>query len=368
MMKTVILGDAANPHTQKWTRYFADHGYEVHLISFQSGEIDGVIVHHLATPSFLEISPVAPLRVKFGYLFCLRAARRLITSLQPDILHAHWATSYGLAGAVSGYHPYIISTWGRDVTDSPRESWVMKKILEYNLSQADAITATSQILAEETAKYEYTGKTIHHIPFGVDLSLFPPVPVTRRKGLLCIGTVKALEEKYGIEFLIRAYAKVKLLEPETRLLIVGDGSLRDQLVELVVELGIADSVEFAGRVPNMEVIKYLHEIDIFVVPSVSKSETFGVAVVEASACGLPVVASNIGGLPEVVRDGETGFLVPPQNIEVLIENILKLVREPNLRIRLGSAGRNFVESEYTLEKCGARIEKIYHQLTESAHL
>ena len=366
-MKTVILGDAANPHTQKWSGYFSSQGYDVHLISFQPGQIEGVTVHHIPTPGMLEISPVAPLRAKFGYLFCLRSIRKLIKLLQPDVLHAHWATSYGLAGALSGYHPYIISTWGRDVTDSPQESWLMKKILEYNLSKADAVTATSRMLADETAKYEYNGKTIHHIPFGVDLSLFPLAQEKKIKSRICIGTVKALEEKYGIEYLIRAFAIAKSSEHEIRLLIVGDGSLKDQLKELVVELDIVDSVEFAGRVPNNEVINYLHQIDIFVVPSISKSETFGVAAVEASACALPIIASDIGGLPEVVRRGETGFLIPPKNIEILTEQILILVRQPDLRQQLGRAGRKFVQEKYTLEECGARIEKIYHQLALVKH-
>ena len=368
MRKIVILGDSENSHIQRWASYLIKK-YEVHLISFQKYEIDCVHLHFIKPPKYLIIQNVEYANAgmtsfvrKFGYIFCLNRVRKLINALSPDLLHAHWATSYGLAGAISGYHPYIISTWGIDVIGSSRESWIMKKILEYNLSKADVITATSQMLAKETAKYEYTGKTIHHIPFGVDVTLFRTTPGTKAKNPVCIGTVKALEEKYGIEFLIRAFAKVKVVEPNTRLLIVGEGSLRDKLIELSTELGIADSVEFAGRVPNKEVIKYFHEIDIFVVPSVSKSETFGVAAVEASACSIPVIASNIGGLPEVVLDGKTGILFPPSNIDVLVDNILLLIRSPELRIELGNNGRKYIESKYTLNKCGMQLEKIYNHV------
>ena len=245
--------------------------------------------------------------------------RKLIFSIEPDILHVHWSTSYGLLAAISGFHPLIISTWGRDIIDSPRESWILKKILQYNLSKADAITATSLMLQKATQEYVQTGQKVHHIPFGIDTEKFILNSKSKNINTIYIGTVKSLEDKYGISYLIRAFAQVKLQIAHVELIVVGVGSLYDKLVQLAENLGIENSITFTGKVENDEVVHYLHKMDIFVVPSISESETFGVSAVEASACSLPVIVSNIGGLPEVVIDGKTGFLVEPENIDEVVD-------------------------------------------------
>mgnify|MGYP000120128799 CR=1 FL=1 len=132
-------------------------------------------IHFIQPPNFLDISPVTMFWRKVGYLLIMLKIRRQIHILDPDILHAHWATSYALAGAISGYHPFIISTWGRDIFDSPKSSWLMEKIVEFNLSKADSVTATSTILQKETLKYTNNRKTVHYIPFGIDTKVFSPI-------------------------------------------------------------------------------------------------------------------------------------------------------------------------------------------------
>ena len=129
-------------------------------------------------------------------------------------------------------------------------------------------------------------------------------------------------------------------------------------------LGTNSSITFAGKVENDEVVHYLHKMDIFVVPSISESETFGVAAVEASACGLPVIASNIGGLPEVVIDGKTGFLINPGNIDDLTEKLLILINDKMMRKKMGEEGRNYIEANYRLEECGLMMESVYNELGE----
>ena len=366
MKKLVILGDIANPHIQRWANYFIRRKYELHIISYRSGHIDGVHLHHVPPPQFLHISAITTLWPKIGYIFCLPKIRKLILSLDPDILHAHWATSYGLAGAYSGFHPFIISTWGKEITDSPKQSWIMKKIIKHVLYKADAITATSDMLAKETEKYVKSEKPVYRIPFGIDIKNFPINNNKTKNTQICIGTIKSLEDKYGIEYLIRAFAKVKDYENDIRLLIVGDGSLYSSLLNLSKNLGTMERSTFTGNVPYNEVVHFLHQIDIFVVPSISESETFGVSAVEASACGIPVIASNIGGLPEVVEDGETGMLVPARDIDALVDKILLLIRDKNLRTKLGINGRRYIESKYTLDKCGKMIEAVYSQIMQTS--
>jgi len=362
-MKICYLADAASIHTQKWIRFFADRDHEVHVVSFQDADISTVTFHRIEVSFPLKTSPTATWYEKIGYLFHLNAARKLVRRLSPDILHAHWATSYGLMGALSNWHPFILSTWGSDVFDFPRKSFWHKRMIEFTLRRADDVTATSRMLADETKRYMSADRPVHTIPFGVDIDRFRPQTSARRGGVT-VGIVKKLEKKYGVEHLIRAFATITSAHPEARLLIVGDGSEEMALRELARQLGIEKSVIFAGFTKNDRVPYYLHQMDVFVVPSVMSSETFGVAAVEAAACGLPVIASDIGGLPEVVIDGQTGFLVPPAAPAAIAEKLLLLIENLPLRRKMGEAARKFVERNYIWEKNAGKMEKLYRSAVE----
>ena len=356
-MKICFLADAGSIHVQKWAQYFSDEGNEVHIISFREAQIKGVRIHYINPHRIISISPVASFISKIGYLFWARRIRRLIKKISPDILHAHWATSYGLLGALSGFHPFILSTWGNDIIISPQKYWIIKKLVEFTLRKADLVTATSKMLAEATSKFIYDEKPVHTIPFGVDVDLFSPLKEKSLNDNICIGIVKALEKSYGIEYLIRALKIVVDEGYEPNLLIVGEGSLRNKLEALTETLNLSSLVEFIGEVDNYTVVEYLQKMDIFVVPSIL--ESFGVAALEASSCAIPVIASNIGGLPEVVNDGTTGFLVPPCDSESIAAKIIQLIGEPSLRKQLGIQGRKFVLENYDLNLCGQKMEKIY---------
>jgi len=279
-MKLCFLADARITHTQKWVSFFAQRGHEVHLVTFRKSEIPNVHVHQIRRTIPVQISPVASSMAKLGYLFYPRQVKKLVWEIAPDILHAHWATSYGLMGACSGYHPFILSTWGSDVFDFPHKSYWHKKILEFVINRADYITATSQMLSEETRRYLKKEMDVLTVPFGVDIEKFQPREPVGRNGIT-VGIVKRLEEKYGIEYLIRAFAMIFRQHPGLRLLIVGDGSQEAFLKRLCAESGIRDEVRFVGFVEHDRVPSYLRQMDIFVVPSVLASETFGVAAVEA---------------------------------------------------------------------------------------
>jgi glycosyltransferase involved in cell wall biosynthesis len=363
MLKLCFLADAKITHTQKWVSFFSQRGHEVHLVTFRESEIPYVRVHPVRRTVPIQISPVASNIGKLGYLFYLHQVKKLVWEIAPDILHAHWATSYGLMGACSGYHPFVLSTWGSDVLDFPQKSYWHKKLIEFVINRADHLTATSRMLTDETRRYLKKDIGVHTVPFGVDIEKFQPRDPAGRDRIT-VGIVKKLEEKYGIEYLIRAFSMVFRQHPGLRLLVVGDGSQEVFLKRLCAELGIQDAVRFAGFVEHDRVPDYLNQMDIFVVPSVLSSETFGVAAVEASACQLPVIASNIGGLPEVVVEGETGFLVPPRNPQAIAEKLVLLMRNENRRRTMGKAGRKFVERHYIWKDNATQMEELYFQILD----
>jgi glycosyltransferase involved in cell wall biosynthesis len=130
--------------------------------------------------------------------------------------------------------------------------------------------------------------------------------------------------------------------------------------ELIHRLGIADRVTVSGSVPHAEVPATLRRFDVYAMPSLS--ESFGVAALEASSCGVPVVASSVGGTPEVIRHGETGFLVPPCDPTALADALAELLREPERRHAMGRAGRAFVKGHYEWATCVDRMEALYEQV------
>jgi glycosyltransferase involved in cell wall biosynthesis len=229
-------------------------------------------------------------------------------------------------------------------------------LLRFNLTRADRILSTSMIMARQTNRF--TRKPVEVTPFGVDIHQFSPIKRLVHPGIV-VGTVKNLEPKYGVDYLLHAFRILSGRNPQLtlNLLIVGGGSQRDQLETLAARLGIQGSVTFTGHVPYREIARCHNMIDVSVF--LSTSDSFGVAAVEASACGNPVVASNVGGLPEVVEHGVTGFIVPPRDPHKTADAIEKLVLDGGLRACMGSAGRQRVKKLFNWDDNVSQMIDIY---------
>ncbi|HGG0418257.1 glycosyltransferase family 4 protein [Clostridium botulinum] len=355
-MKICYLADANSTHTKKWCKFFKNKEYDIHVISLNDGDIDGVTVHSFNKD--LDKIRKGNSFNKISYIKYFNDIKKIIERINPDVVHAHYATSYGLLGALSGFHPYIISVWGSDVYDFPKGSFVKRRMVEYNLSKADIIMSTSKVMAKETS--QYTTKNIEITPFGVNIDRFKPFSDKyKKRDNLVVGTVKTLEPKYGIEYLIRAFAKVKQRHSNIKLEIAGVGAQKDFLLNLCEELDIKENVEFLGFINQEKVIEAFNRFDIAVFPSTLDSESFGVAAVEAQACGTPVIVSNVGGLPEATYPNNSSLLVNKKSVDELAVAIEKLIEDDNLRINMGKSGRKFVEDNFNIEDNFNKVDTIY---------
>lgn len=353
-------------HTIRWANALAEKGIEVLVFGLEDLKLKEKYAHPriiIKTAGIGESMQESAIG-KMKYLKAVPQLHSIVKEYKPDILHAHFASSYGLIGSLTGFHPFIVSLWGADVFDFPQKSPINALVLKYNLKKADRITSTSKVMAIEGSKY--TNKKIDVVPFGVDLEVFKPFEVERifSEDNIVIGTVKALEKKYGIDTLIEAFAllKKKTQNELLKLLIVGGGSEETNLRRLAAELGIEDSAIFAGPVPHNDVPRYINMIDIFVALSRLDSESFGVAVVEAMACEKPVVVSNKGGLPEVVEEGVTGFVVPAENPEAAASALETLITNKDLRESMGKSGRVRVSRLYNWNGNVSKMIEIYEEL------
>jgi len=343
-MKVAFLAGQNSIHTVRWANAMVEKVSELHLLTMHqpSDPIDSrVKIYNL------------PHKAPHGYFLNTKPVQKLLGEIQPDLFHVHYASGYGTLGRLSKYHPLLLSVWGSDVYDFPATSFLHRAAAAANLRQADWVCSTSEVMAQQT---ESLCPDITHLsvtPFGIDIEKFCPLP-RKDENYLTIGTVKKLAPKYGIDILIKAFAQAREiaiaqtpeLEPKLRLTIVGDGNQRTELESLAQQLKIDHVTNFVGAVPHQQVPQYLNQMDIYVAASRLDSESFGVAVLEASACGLPVVVSDAGGLPEVVQDQVTGYIAPKEDVAATAAAIVKLIYSKSDRQNLGAAGRELVLERY----------------------
>jgi len=365
-MKVLFLGNPESAHTVKWVRALANKGIQVYLLSLNpiSGDLSGgysnVKVKSLGLSNRFVMQK-NPRLMKIIYLRMLPAVKRVIRSFQPDILHSHYVSSYGVLGALTGFHPYVISAWGSDVYKFPYGSWINRALVKYSLKQADVILSTSNNMAAQIN--QFTHKSVEITPFGIDTDVFYSIPGKKDNNPFVIGTVKHLKKIYGIDLLIKAFGKIVDWNPglDLRLLIVGEGRERKSLENLVNRLGLKQKVEFIGNVEPARIPQYINRMDVFVALSVGR-ESFGVSVLEAGACQKPVVVSNVSGFTEIVQDNYTGIVVPVNDVFKSAEAIHMLIHNAPLREKLGKNARDHVEKHYSFHTSINNMLRIYNQV------
>ena len=237
-------------------------------------------------------------------------------------------------------------------------------LLKFSLKRAKYLFSTSKAMAQEGRKY--TKKSMKITPFGVDVNLFSPEAFCRNEkdGRFIIGTVKSLNPKYGIDYILRAVKIIRDTAPEIpiSLRIAGAGSHEEEYRSLSNELGISDVVTWLGFIPQQEVAKEWANMDIAIV--YSNSESFGVSAVEAQACGTPVIISDVPGLMEATSPEKTSVVVPGKNEQALAEEIIRLYNMPEKRKQMGKTGRDYVLKKFEINTCFEDVEEFYKQLAD----
>lgn len=246
-----------------------------------------------------------PFAGKKGYYLNVPFLRKKLKKENYDLINCHYASGCGTMARLTGIHPISLAVFGADVYDYPYKSKSNMKRVIKNLDNADVITSTSHVMVKKIHEYYKNQKNIYVTPFGVDLNKFCPQEI-EKDDIFEFGIVKKIEHKYGIDILLKAYKALKSEIPEskTRLVIYGRGAALEEYKSLAINLEIEKSVEFKGFIQNELVPKALGHMDVACFPSRLDSESFGVAAVEAMACGTPVIASDASGFTEVIENRE----------------------------------------------------------------
>lgn len=355
-MKVAILGSGRSYHATRWANGLAGLGVDVLFITIHGVERpldEAVAVYRLGGGRKYEY-PIAAFR-----------AASLLARTKPDLVHAHYATGYGVMGRLCGFRPLIVSVYGADVFDFPNRSILHHRILGSVLTGATKVLSTSHAMARQCTSTYPALPSPEVTPFGVDLDRFSPAEDREAEGEgLRVAVVKKLEPKYGIDILLEAvHLLVSRNEiPEISVNIVGDGQQRERLEAMAERLDIDSNVRFLGRLPNAQVPAILKSADVAAVAS--RSESFGVAAVEAQACGVPVIASSVGGLPEVVEDGVSGVIVQKEDPEALARALVELHEDRARLRRMGQAARDRVRKHYDWSRNLRHMVDIYRSVLE----
>lgn len=263
------------------------------------------------------------------WLYPLLAAR-LAKKLNPDICHAVMESYAGIAAWLFKKSniktPTILTLQSGDLDDPSKTipKWLWKRIH----TAPDLITAISTALADRAKKLG--AKQVVVIPNGVDLGLArqsQSEPVTGR--IICVAR---LSWEKGLNFLIQAMPEVIREFPQAHLVLVGEGDKRGEIESLVKDLHLVDKVKLLGRLPHDQTLKEIGKSEIFICPSLA--EGLGIVFIEAQACGVPVIGTRVGGIPDVISDNETGLLIAPRDSRAISEAIKRLLGNEDLRSRL----------------------------------
>lgn len=341
--------------TNRWPRRLAER--EV---------LDGVEVHRLA----MRV-PAEGVKAKVSWALTAGAVRRrmlgLLRELRPDVVHVQCVScnaAYALMAKEAQEIPLLVTLQGELTMDATqlfqRSAWA-QRTLRASLNEADVVTACSgQTLREAQTwfaqSFRERGRVIYN-GISPDDACGAEAHQHPRPYMLAIGRHVAQK---GFDVLLQAMVRlIRARGVSHDLILAGDGAEYSPLKALAHELGLSDRVTFTGRIEHAQAVRLFAGCSFFVLPS--RHEPFGIVNLEAMAAGKAVIASNVGGVPEVVIDGETGLLVPPENVEALAAAMDRLIDDEPLRHRLGEAGRKRAP-RFAWPMIADQYLEIYHEL------
>lgn len=344
-------------------------GHDIHLISYASpfrlrGFTEHVYYHEV------DLSGAYPLLEYFPYSLALAVKQHEIAVREElEILHVHYAIPHAPAAFLakqmlleSKRDIRVVTTLhGTDITLVGQESSFFT-ITKFSIERSDAVTAVSEFLKDETYRaFGCQRCDIEVIPNFVNLGEYYPSDETRCRAALAPSGTKVLMHISNfrpvkrVPDIVRAFARVLANVPAV-LVLVGDGPQRPEVEAEVQRLGVGSSVRFLGKV-NF-VADLLRAADLYLLPSAS--ESFGVSALEAMACGVPVIGTNVGGLPEVVRDGETGALVPVGDVEALADSALEFLEPDRWQTARAAAVRR--AADFSASLVVPKYENLYERM------
>lgn len=364
--RILYIADSTSIHSRRWIEYFAGRGHEISLITIGKKRFIMPGIHHVANfDQFYYRSPAFPVN--------LLKTRRLIRSIAPDLLHAHFAHQYGWLGALSGFHPFVLSVWGTDILRLPGQSrgQMGKWLTRYALKTAEAVTTTSEHALRESIRLGADPVNGEVIFWGVDTDQFrPDIDTFKLRAELNIPETapvilsnRNIAPLYNNDIVIEAMARVLGKFPEAVLILQNAGGMtrfEAELRDLAQRQGISRSIRFLPQYSHDELPPLYALADVYV--SVPAWDAGPVSLKEAMASHCTPVISDLPGPGEWVKAGENGLVVPVRNAARLADAIRDLLSNREKRRRFDERNRALIVSQGSHQKQMEKAEAVYHRL------
>ena len=351
-----LLGDANSVHVQRWAREMIARGWRVSVVTARPQETAG-----------FEQIVLRPVRRARDWLWRAGEARRALDALAPDIVHAHYVTSYGWLGARSGRHPLVMTAWGSDLLVTPKTSALMRALTGWTLRHADLITGDSSDLIAQARSYRPRA-AVELVHWGVEMARFHPATWDSKTGLEIVS-LRSWEPNYHVGTIVEAVALLRRERPALPLTLhlLGGGPLEAALRAQVAALGLQGQVVFHGRVDDARMQAVMATCKISV--TVPASDATSVAMLESMACGLAVIASDLPANREWLRHARDAALdaplVAPGDAAALARALSALARDEERIRRLGEANRAHIERDGRRDVQMDRMAALYQGLLAS---
>ncbi|HAV42858.1 TPA: hypothetical protein DCX15_02435 [bacterium] len=373
-MKICYLGGGF--HTIRWLSYFVKKGHKVSLISIDTPEIEGVKVYNLKEKVISHYMQLG----HSSFIAKVHEIRRIIQAIQPDLLHAHFIPPYGYWAAMTDFHPFVLTPWRSDLFLNPYASEYNLEMAKFTLEKADLITVDSEALGSKAIFFGAQRDKIMNIQWGVNLSQFNPKIASDIRDKFCLGDSKVVismrnfNPKYNLESLIKAIPAILKKVPSAKFLFLGEGDFKERLSEMIESLGLTKFVYLIGKVTHMDVPQYLVASDIFV--SIPVTDATSLSLLEAMACGVAPVVSDLPSNREWITNGYNGYLVPVKlhikgpmweattDIIFLINHIVELIEKDDLRKDFARRNFDIVSERADHYKHAEHMESLYKILIE----
>lgn len=358
------------PHAPGSKRHEQLGGISVHRFRYAPEAMER-LAYEGGIPAKLKRSPALWFLVPWLLNAQLLATVRLIRKIRPDVVHAHWLIPQGLIAVLAKsltpgrYRPRLLMTaHGADLFAF--QGRLGRLLKQETLSEADHLCVVSREMTNSAKELGVAADAISIAPMGTDLreAFVPGDPMGQAPILVFVGR---LVEKKGVADLLNAMPQVLSAVPETRLLIVGDGPLREQLGSIARQRGIEAAVDFLGRKTPAEMPTIYRRARLAVLPfriaEDGDQEGLGLVAVEAMGCGLPVIVGDVPAIHDVVTHLETGWIVPPGAPDTLADAIVRLLQDQGLASKIGNAARRHVVAKFDWSVSAGRYDEILQRLS-----
>ena len=295
--------------------------------------------------------------------------KRVIKEIKPNLIHAGPIQTCAFLVALSGFHPLLCMSWGFDLMqDVEKNNW-MKRITRYVLCHSDFFTSDAQVTRDKAVAYGMNPKRTIVFPWGVDLKHFSikrssvsKAQNTKRRPFVLFCN-RSWEPRYGVDVLAKAFIKVTKQRKDVSLLLLGGGSQTNIIRQILMSGGALDRVQFGGQVSQRDLPRWYHMADLYISPS--HVDGSSVSLMEALACGLPCLVSDIPANKEWIQDGINGWLFPDGNADILAEKILTVIAQKKKLTQIGRAARRSAEERADWKKNFAKLLEAYQQTIQN---